>query len=69
MTKILIILFVVALSFSVVACDGEDGKNGVMGITGPSGVDELSVITCAPGEALESVREDNGTVTLTCVAP
>ncbi len=37
MTKFLVIVFMVALSLSVVACDGEDGTNGVAGIVGPTG--------------------------------
>lgn len=36
MKKILILIFLVAISLSVFACDGEDGERGAMGLTGPS---------------------------------
>ncbi len=35
--RFLIVIFVVAMSLSVVACDGKDGTNGVAGLTGPAG--------------------------------
>lgn len=41
MKKILTVLFLVAISLSVFACDGDDGERGAMGITGPSGLDKL----------------------------
>jgi len=68
MKKFLTLFFLVAISFSVIAC--EDGKDGVMGITGPSGVDELASTTCNEGDVLTSITDgSSGVVTLTCVTP
>lgn len=67
MTKFLTMFFLLAISFSVIAC--EDGKNGVMGITGPSGVEELTSEACALGDVLETAVDGSGVVTLTCVTP
>ena len=39
MNKILVLIFLVAISLSVTAC--EDGDTGPMGITGPSGMDGI----------------------------
>lgn len=63
----LIVLFIVVISVSVMACD--DGKDGVMGLTGPSGVEELTSSACASDEVLTSTTDAGGVVTLTCVAP
>ena len=67
MTKFLTMFFLLAISFSVVAC--EDGENGAMGITGPSGVEELTSETCASGDVLETTVDGSGVITLTCVTP
>jgi len=67
MKKLLTVFFLVAISVSVIAC--EDGKDGVMGITGPSGVEELNSEACASGDVLETTVDGSGVVTLTCVTP
>lgn len=64
MKKILILIFLVAISLSVFACDGDDGVNG---LTGPSGVGELTQTTCGDDKVLKSVpHATTGVVTLTC---
>lgn len=52
-------------AFLMVGCDGSDGING---LTGPSGVDELATTTCETGKVIQAVAAaDSGVVTITCV--
>lgn len=41
MKKFLTVVFILALSFLISACDGDDGERGIDGLTGPSGLDDL----------------------------
>ena len=67
MKKLLIVIFLVAISVSVVAC--EDGKNGVMGLTGPSGIEELNATCENEGEEIVSDVDAAGVVTWSCEVP
>ena len=64
-TTALTVLTFLMLALFAFGC--ADGDNGVDGITGPSGVDELSSETCAAGKVLEATEANDGTVTFACV--
>jgi len=41
MRKVLGLVFLVLISFGMIACDGDDGERGIDGIVGPSGIDGI----------------------------
>lgn len=66
MKKILTVVFLVAMAFSMSACsDGDDGDNGVNGLTGPTGCDvdqvrDKETGLCVANDDYEAKKGDKG---------